>query len=600
MKIFTGLFMASLCLVMMLSGCRDKIELPSATTVLKGEIGETEELALKRMFAAPYTSLPWVRADLTNETVSSHDVYDKGYHVWNRPFKFYSGDISGRYLELMSILSNGDRKYHPFLDSLMAELPSLQQEDGHFGWAAINWNDSIDFSQKTPKMMPALWGNGRMLCGLVEAYSAFNDPAVLNAARRLGDFYLSIADRFMDSTRIDEYQSGGTYAAAYMICYFNAIEGLVKLYRVTTDKKYLAMAERMADFYTRFDVLPMRHNHGMLSNQFAMLLLYEDTKKDIYLGRVEERWKEMVDNGYVNAAGGVPEGSLDKAILDEACALTDWLRVNLKLFEIAGQRKYIDMAERLIWNHYAANQHSNGGYGHRYILNDDKGAIGFSKYLAEATWCCVFHGLLGFHYIKPLVATFHNDELQLNLVLEYEAALGVEKKGWKLQSTLNYDEKDNNLIVQTLQLYNAAGQSVHVSIRKPDWAGQMSITTADGRPVEFEEGAVYWRSKKKLASAEKLLVRYTNIIRLEDRNFNPLAMQAKGTTIHDLVIRQGPKLLLLDDAKMVPTIEVNTEKISEGLLTQAFSQEGRDVTLQPGRHRNDSMQAVFVFKAGFK
>ena len=128
-------------------------------------------------------------------------------------------------------------------------------------------------------MLPALWGNARLLCGLVEAARAFpDDKAIAAAARRLGDFYISLLPRFNDPDRIAEYTAGGTYAAGYVTCWFPAMEGLVKLRDLTGEKKYLDAAAAMAEFYHRFDRLPVDHAHGMLCNQVSLLLLYEATR----------------------------------------------------------------------------------------------------------------------------------------------------------------------------------------------------------------------------------------------------------------------------------------------------------------------------------
>ena len=51
-----------------------------------GEVGEAEQLAVQRMFQEPFGSLAWLRADLTNETVSEYDKYNGKFHRWNRPF----------------------------------------------------------------------------------------------------------------------------------------------------------------------------------------------------------------------------------------------------------------------------------------------------------------------------------------------------------------------------------------------------------------------------------------------------------------------------------------------------------------------------------
>jgi len=133
--------------------------------------------------------------------------------------------------------------------SLLAELPKHQRPGGYFAASGlIDWQKPIDHKDiYKSTMMPALWGNARLLCGLVEASRAFPDDAPLLAtARRLGDFYVGLIPRFADPARMSEYTGGDTYAAGYVTCYFPAMEGLVKLHTLTGERKYLKAAVTMA------------------------------------------------------------------------------------------------------------------------------------------------------------------------------------------------------------------------------------------------------------------------------------------------------------------------------------------------------------------
>ncbi len=569
-----------------------------------GEPGEAERLAVQRMFQEPFGSLAWLRADLTNETVSEHDKYNGSFHKWNRPFKFYSGDISGRYLELMSVLSAQNKEYHPVLHQFLNEFLRYQQPDGHFGWATINWNDSIDFKARTPNMMPVLRGNGRMFCGLVEAYKAFGDKELLQGACKLGDFYISIADRFMDTARIQEYRGVGTSADGYVTCYFNAMEGLVKLFQVNREQKYLALAERMAAFYGQFDVLPIGHTHGMLCNQYALLLLYEQTGKASYLQRVEHRWNAMLDSGYANPAGGVQEKSGNKMPYDEGCAESDWLRVNLKLFEITKNKRYLDMAERLLWNHYLINQHSSGGFGHRNMMNDSKGVFGFANYMAEATWCCDFHGTLGFQLLKPLLVTADSQELYINFPLSYKASLDINESTWNVTSEIEAGKMNDVILQQTLQLHNNKQKQTRLAVRVPDWATGITATNASGKTITFEPGQGYWRSKKMIRAGEIIKVNYHGKVVVEDRHCRPIIITAKEQYIGEVVLRYGPRLLMLKDFASVPSIIPDIDKkgnvvftkdiLNSGLLVKLASDD-RPAALQPRVVRDDSTKSVFVF-----
>ena len=88
---------------------------------------------------------------------------------------------------------------------------------------------------------------------------------------------------------------------------------------------------------------------------------------------------------------------------DEGCAIVDWFRLNLALGRVTGNTRYWAMAERTLHNHFLQNQAPQGGFGHRQTLCDYDGAYGFGKSIEESTWCCTYHGELGF--IKFLAST---------------------------------------------------------------------------------------------------------------------------------------------------------------------------------------------------
>ena len=50
-------------------------------------------------------------------------------------------------------------------------------------------------------LLPIFWGNSRLLVGLLEGHGAFGQPDLLAAAKRIGDFCLVAADRFLDPAR---------------------------------------------------------------------------------------------------------------------------------------------------------------------------------------------------------------------------------------------------------------------------------------------------------------------------------------------------------------------------------------------------------------
>ena len=103
-----------------------------------------------------------------------------------RRFNEYSGDLSGRFIEALSLTAV--EKDIEFLHKIVREALLFQRTDGRFGNTELNFQQS----DITGEHMALLWGNGRMLVGLLAYYDRFKDENVLNAAIKVGDFYLTV------------------------------------------------------------------------------------------------------------------------------------------------------------------------------------------------------------------------------------------------------------------------------------------------------------------------------------------------------------------------------------------------------------------------
>lgn len=513
-----------------------------------GAVGEAAARVSRRLLEAPFSSLEWLRADLTGEKVTEFD--DEYGHAWHRPFKNYSGDISGRFLEAMA-LSAPQNRPTLLVSRLVDEILQRQHADGSFcSSGPLDWSQPIDFGagMYAAKMMPALWGNSRMLCGLIEAARAFDSAPVLNSARRLGDFYHTIEPRFTAAGRISEYTGGDTFAAGYAICYYPAMEGLVKLYRLCGEPKYLDTAIRMAAFYARFDTIPIDHSHGMLCNQVGLLLLHEATGEHDYLDRVESRWEALVAGDYINAAGGILEKCRPRFFRDEGCALVDWLRLNLDLARITGKHRYWAMAERVLHNHLLQNQTASGGFGHRVMIKDDYQSTGFAAEQEEAVWCCTYHGLTGFQLLAGHLCQDRPDGISIPLALDFE----VSDEDRRVSSRITESGLAGELFRQQVTLARPA----RVRVRLPAWArvsarsstggpapavaehgGWLSTVEEVGEVTWVYQGGVRYETRHGLAegkSSPAIRAAYLGprlLARIEDEPPAPLSDQARGRNV---------------------------------------------------------------------
>jgi DUF1680 family protein len=337
----------------------------------------------------------WAAAQALNARRMSEAPLDKPEFILDdvalkqhRKFAEYSGDISGRWIGAAAFLAPQFPEAFAAFPTVMAGFPLCQRSDGHFG-----------AEQHLPRLerksdMPILWGNGRLLIGLVEVYDRTGDASALTMAKRLGDYFIA-TDAIYDKPE-NIRSVGGSYADGFVTCYFSCIEGLVGLGRVTKEKRYVDEAKRIAELaatLTNFDSL---HSHGRLCAMRGFADLYALTGQRHWREVAERDWKIFVDQ-HLFPTGGVKEMLEPKCVRDEGCAEADWLRLNLSLWRLTGEGRYLDAAERCLKNHFAYQQFPNGGAGHRLLHQIDGEPVAFKGLSEEAWWCC------GEHWARAMV-----------------------------------------------------------------------------------------------------------------------------------------------------------------------------------------------------
>ena len=573
-----SLTITALCLLVAVLALPSPASAGEAPVVtLGGEVGAAADANMARFRSAPYDSLPWLRADLTGEKASELD--DTKGNLKRRPFKNYSGDISGRFIEIMALNSRGSRDVHPAFRQLLAELPKLQRAGGYFCSSGdIDWQKPIDRNPAgaSRTMMPALWGNARLLCGLVEASRAFPDDTVLLATtRKLGDFYVGIVPRFTNPARMAEYTNGTTYASGYVTCWFPAMEGLVKLAVLTGEKKYLAAASTIAAFYKALDHLPIDHSHGMLCNQVGLLLLNETTKEPQYLERVEHRWDELVQGGYIDPAGGIPEKCDVKGRRDEGCAEADWLRLNLALGRVTGKARYWAMAERTLHNHFLQNQNPAGGFGHRSLASDQDGIYGLGKQFVESTWCCTYHGQIGFVNLRAHLLERGANALTCNFALDFTS----KDASGTVRSELRLSKAAGEVMRQRIHLEGMPATVVRM--RQPHWADAVTAGDANGAALPLVAKNGFCSTTKPVTSVEFI---YTGGVYAENRHCTRLP--GGPVASQPFVLGYGPMLFVAEsrDINVKPIWPTTVEALkSQGLELFSAGMKGKDCCFVFGR-----------------
>ncbi|MDO5309647.1 MAG: glycoside hydrolase family 127 protein [Planctomycetia bacterium] len=510
---------------------------------LGGFFGMRYEKSLKRLCDAPIDKVDFVLDDVNFNQ--------------KRRFYNYSGDISGRYIEVASLASTKEKPTTPILREIIDEIVQYQQPDGHFG-REVDWNKPIDVASSTDQSleMPILWGNGRLMLGLFAAYERFGDEKALAAAEKMADFYVNVVSkRFCDPNRMDEYkQTAKGYAAAYVTCVFHGIEGLVRAYRLTARQEYLDCAVQMADFHEEFDVLPVGHSHGSISAHEALVMLYEETKDKKYLDRVTSRWEHVVYDGFLFPAGGVCENFIVKGHSDEGCSEADWLRLNLMIWRNTGDTKYLDFAEKMLYNEYQMNQWHTGGFGHRYMIADDDGCFAWGERYAESYWCCSYHGPLGYYELKEYLAVGQWDADAQRAIIYYNFPLDFS-------TPLTINNQKFNVLSKALEAAPGVPEKVAIKVQAPDdakltlalripeWASNLEVIAQGSRVKEVKNSYAFI----DVDPNQEIVVEYRAVPFLEDRRFHKLPTPKTNDVVNQCVLRYGPYVLAArenDDAKI--------------------------------------------------
>ncbi len=424
-----------------------------------GEINQRIKMVTDRiMFGhTPEMSSDFILADLSLKP------------EFKRRFTAFSGDISGRYFDVFSSYPAENNPIN--IRELMDEALQYQHQDGRFG----NPNLIFEPEKLGSPQMALLWGNGRLLVGLMKYYQMDNQPKVLSAAKKLGDFINGIASNGANQEVADRLK-GNSYMG--YICFTQLMEGLVLLSDQTRDEKYMKTAEQVYKF------LPSpgnQHSHGYLNTLLGTLMLYDRTGNKEQLKFVTDRYDELVNSPEYLVFGGVPEyfgevGSA-KEFRDEGCSEADFIMLSLNLWKTTGEMDYLEKSERCLINHLFANQFETGDFGHR--SHDPEMGLVNDLNIARSWWCCNFHGLRALHEAKENVFTRKDNTVQFNLFFEAEYADNDLR--------LTSEPVSNHSNQFTIRI-GKAGKDSHLAVRKPGWAKTVELTSGGKKLTTKQEG----------------------------------------------------------------------------------------------------------------
>jgi len=489
-----------------------------------GDLARRVELTARRLTE---TGVPAYTEDLVLADVT----LDTRRRFWN-----FSGDLSGRWIEALAALPPAGRSPAD-LAPLVAKLFSHQGPDGRFGRTDL----AFTAAETGTEHMALLWGNGRLLVGLMAWWEATRDAAVLAAARRLAGFLIAVRAATKAPEVMARVEGQGAFG---FICFTQLAEGLAMLTRASGDPAYAAAAR---------EIVPLlqprggQHSHGYLTTLRGALRLHEVAGYPDMLALAERLYGELVRSTDYTVDGGVLEyfgwgdptsaSSLAAAKAasgvfprNEGCGLADFVRLSLQLHRATGRVEYLERAERCLVNGFAHNQFATGDFGSRVFF--DQG-IQPSPSVDRAWWCCTMHGYRAFRDVVD------------DAVVEKDGALAV-----RLFEDVDFRGPTAGLRVRRTPLgltceLTRAYEGVF-AVREPSWADGPSLSRNGRAPATTREGA-FLRVEDRFVAGERIEARLAPRLRLLTPKGEEIALSALGSDPVRAALYCGPWLVVADE-----------------------------------------------------
>lgn len=390
-----------------------------------------------------------------------------------------------------SLQNNPDPEMEATVDSLISKVGQAQEEDGYLytyrtimgdnshPWIGTRW-------EKVNELSHELYNLGHMYEAAAAYYKATGKDELLNIAIKSAD----LVDETFGWGKIEDYPG------------HQEIElGLVKLFEVTGEKRYLDLAKFFLDVrgpdgneYNQAHKKVVDQTEGvghsvratyMYAAMADIAALYQD---DSYINAIRSIWEDIVHTktyvtGGIGASGGnegfgEPYHLPNMSAYCETCASVGTILWNHRMFLSDGDAKYINVLERTLYNSFLSGVSLEGDLFFYPNPLESYGQHQRGKWFGCA--CCppnvarTLPSIPGYLYAKT------DRDLYVNLFIDNTANIDISGTAVKVIQKTNFpwDGKVNI----TLSPENKSRFTLHIRI--PGWAGDEALP---GNLYEFTE-----------------------------------------------------------------------------------------------------------------
>ncbi len=393
-----------------------------------------------------------------------------------------------------SLQIHPDPELEKYLDDLIAKVAAAQEEDGYlYTNRTINPEKAADGAGKKRwtnlGVYHELYNVGHMYEAAVAHYQATGKRTFLDVAIKNADLVANVfgPGKNMGVPGHEEIEIG-----------------LVKLYRITGDEKYLNLAKFFIDqrgnaegheLYgeSAQDHKPVVDQEEAVGHSVRAGYLYSGvadvaalTGDEDYVQAIGRIWENVVSKK-LYLTGGIGASRHGEAFSQnydlpnataytETCAAIANMMWNHRLFLLKGESKYMDVFERILYNGFLAGISMEGNtffypnpleFDEKYAFN--QGALGRSPWFNCS--CCPVNIVRTIPSIPGYIYGIGNREVFINLFINSKTGLEIKGKSFEIEQNTNYPwDGKVSFTISALQKFTAT-----IKVRIPGWARNQVI-----------------------------------------------------------------------------------------------------------------------------
>ena len=180
-----------------------------------------------------------------------------------------------------------------------------------------------------------------------------------------------------------------------------SIDGLSHVYKITKNEVLKELLDEMIDVYLSIDKYGLRvQTHCTLTAARGMMRMYSVTAEDKYLNGAKDIYELYVNGGGMTYTYQNLNWWQRPDSWTEPCAVVDSLMLALELYKVTDDENYRNTAARIYHNGFATLQRDNGGAGTDTLVTDDSEWDYLMARTYEAEFCCSMRLSEGLWYIN--------------------------------------------------------------------------------------------------------------------------------------------------------------------------------------------------------